>query len=161
MPNPDPVEYPRITIGEIEYEVKFSCADIIELKRQEGFDVFERNPGARRLQRRVVESQGALRQIQSAEEPDQEALVHARDVLDDAQDALDNDTQGWQHPLDRMDVEMRFKLLSYGLRHAGTFAPLDLARQIPFERFVPVFNAVTQSLLKASAQTTAGKPAAA
>lgn len=159
---PDAAEYPTLRIGGQEFEVKYTCEDIIRLKRDGICDVFERNPAPRKLIRRVADAQSDVRRILSQEPIDAAALATAQDALGDAQDAMEEASAGWTHPLDRMDVETRFVLLAYGLTHVqgtGDKATmiergLDLSRQVPFAEFIAVHNAVSTAILKASAQTT-------
>lgn len=40
MDNLDPVAYPKITIGDREFELKFRCSDVIELKKTHNIDIF-------------------------------------------------------------------------------------------------------------------------
>lgn len=159
---PDAAEYPKLRIGEQEFEVKYTCEDIIRLKRDGVCDVFERNPAPRKLIRRVADAQSEVRRLLSQEPIDQGLLAAAQDALGDAQDAMEEASAGWTHPLDRMDVEMRFVLLAYGLTHVQGAAEklvmidrgLELSRQVPFAEFIAVHNAVSVAILKASAQTT-------
>ena len=66
---PDPVDYPKIKIGNTEYEVKFRSSDLIRLKKEHSIDLTERITvtGVEAVQRTLYTLQAGIAHQQKLE----------------------------------------------------------------------------------------------